>query len=73
MSFFKPFFIIFQSVIASSILTAAVSVGELGGLNVVEEVASMYVQWPGQKAKELFFISIIIPCFFIYGWQRIIR
>ncbi len=44
MSSFEPFFIIFQGMIAFSILTTAVSIGELDGLNVVKEVAPMCVQ-----------------------------
>ena len=70
MSSFEPFFIIFQAVISSSILTAAVSVDKLGGLN--GEVAPMCVQWPGQKAKESFVISIITPWLFIQSRLRII-
>ena len=72
MSSFEPFFIIFRGEISFSILTTAVSVGNLGWLSVLGEVALMCVQWPGQKAKKLFVISIITPCFFIQDRPRII-
>ena len=72
MSSIELFFIIFQDVIAFLILIAAIYVGELSQLNMVEKIATMCMQWPGQKAKELFVISIIIPCFFIQVWLKII-
>ena len=73
MSFLKLLFTIFWEKIYFSILTINVFVGNLDGISVVEKVALIYVQWPGQKAKKIFVISIIISCFFIQGWRKIIR
>lgn len=65
MFFFKPSFIIFQKVISFSILTIAISKGNLGLLNMIRKVASICVQWLGQKAKKFLVISIITLYFFI--------
>ena len=71
-SSFEPLFIIFQGVILFSILTTAVSVGNLGWLSMFGEIAPICVQWSSQKAKMLFVISIITKCFFIKDQLRII-
>ena len=52
------------------ILIVTISIGKLGRLN--EKVALICMQWPGQKAKKLFVILIINPCFFIQGQLKII-
>lgn len=73
MFFFELLFIIFWDVISFSILTTAISIGKLSGLNVVREIALICMQWPDQKVKKLCVISIITLYFFIQSRPKIIR